>query len=153
MSKPKKKFKETIVGKIIGGIAPGILNVAGDLLPDAGVLGIVKNLVAKDETISPEDKKVIHSQIKELYELEVADRDSARKREVEIAKTGKIDYMHYFTGVVGLGAFSFMIYAVVFLEVQPSNKEIFINLIGIIQGIVLSIFGYYYGSAVKENND
>ena len=46
-----------------------------------------------------------------------------------------------------------MIYAVVFLEVQPSNKEIFINLIGIIQGIVLSIFGYYYGSAVKENKD
>jgi hypothetical protein len=153
MSKPKKKFRETKVGKIIGGIAPGILNVAGDLLPDAGVLGIVKNLVAKDETISPEDKKVIHSQIKELYELEVADRDSARKREVEIAKTGKIDYMHYFTGIVGLGAFSFMIYAVVFLEVQPSNKEIFINLIGIIQGIVLSIFGYYYGSAVKENKD
>lgn len=147
----KKKFKDTKVGKLLGKLAPNVLGVAGDLLPDAGVLGIVKNLVTKDETIKPEDKELIHNQIKELYELEVADRDSARKREVEIAKTGKVDYMHYITGVVGLGAFSFMIYAVVFLEVQASNKEIFINLIGIIQGIVLSIFGYYYGSAIKDN--
>lgn len=147
----KKKFKDTKVGKLLGKLAPNVLGVAGDLLPDAGVLGIVKNLVTKDETIKPEDKELIHSQIKELYELEVADRDSARKREIEIAKTGKTDYMHYITGVVGLGAFSFMIYAVVFLEVQASNKEIFINLIGIIQGIVLSIFGYYYGSAIKDN--
>jgi hypothetical protein len=151
MSKPKKKFKDTKVGKLIGNIAPNILGVAGELLPDAGVLGIVKNLVSKDDNITPEDKEMIHSHIKELYELEVADRDSARKREVEIAKTGKVDWMHSFVGVIGLGAFCFMIYAVVFLEVQASNKEIFINLVGIIQGIILSIFGYYYGSAIKEN--
>ena len=69
MSKPKKKFKETKLGKIIGGIAPNILGVAGDLLPDAGVLGIVKNLVSKDKNISPEDKKMINDQIVELYEL------------------------------------------------------------------------------------
>ena len=151
MSKPKKKFKETKLGKLVGNIAPNILGVAGDLLPDAGVLGIVKNLVSKDKNISPQDKEIIHSQIKELYELEVADRDSARKREIEIAKTGKTDYMHSFTGVVGLVSFCFMIYAVVYLEVPENNKEVFINILGISQGIVLSIFGFYYGSAVKGN--
>lgn len=151
MSKPKKKFKETKVGKLIGNIAPNILGVAGDLLPDAGVLGMVKNLIDKDEKISPENKQLIHSQIKELYELEVADRDSARKREVEIAKTGKTDYMHITTGLIGLGCFCFMIYAIVYLQIPESNKEVWINLIGIVQGIVLSIFGFYYGSAVKGN--
>ena len=74
----KKKFKDTKVGKIVGKIAPNILGVAGDLLPDAGVLGIVKNLIDKDDKISPEDKQQVHSHIKELYELEVADRDCAR---------------------------------------------------------------------------
>ncbi len=48
MSKPKKKFRDTKVGKLIGNIAPNILGVAGDLLPDAGVLGMVKNLIDKD---------------------------------------------------------------------------------------------------------
>ena len=147
----KKKFKETKLGKLVGKIAPGVMGVAGDLLPDAGVLGIVKNLIDKDDKIKPEDKAVIHDQIKELYQLEVADRDSARKREVEIAKTGKTDYMHYLTGVIGLGCFCFMIYAIVYLEIPESNKEVWINLIGIVQGIVLSIFGFYYGSAVKGN--
>ena len=151
MSKPKKKFKDTKVGKLLGNIAPNILGVAGDLLPDAGVLGMVKNLIDKDDKIKPEDKQLIHSQIKELYELEVADRDSARKREVEIAKTGKTDYMHIITGLIGLGCFCFMIYAIVYLEIPESNKEVWINLIGIVQGIVLSIFGFYYGSAVKGN--
>ena len=151
MSKPKKKFRDTKVGKLIGNIAPNILGVAGDLLPDAGVLGMVKNLIDKDENIKPEDKAVIHDQIKELYELEVADRDSARKREVEIAKTGKTDYMHITTGLIGLGCFCFMIYAIVYLQIPESNKEVWINLIGIVQGIVLSIFGFYYGSAVKGN--
>ena len=151
MSKPKKKFRDTKVGKLIGNIAPNILGVAGDLLPDAGVLGMVKNLIDKDENIKPEDKAVIHDQIKELYQLEVADRDSARKREVEIAKTGKTDYMHIATGLIGLGCFCFMIYAIVYLQIPESNKEVWINLIGIVQGIVLSIFGFYYGSAVKGN--
>jgi hypothetical protein len=147
----KKKFKDTKVGKLVGKIAPNILGIAGNLLPDAGVLGMVKNLIDKDENISPEDKAQVHSQIKELYELEVADRDSARKREIEIAKTGKKDYMHSFTGIVGLLSFCFMIYAVVYLDVPENNKEVFINILGICQGIVLSIFGFYYGSAVKGN--
>ena len=61
--------------------------------------------------------------------------------------------MHDFTGIIGLGAFFFMIYAIVYLEIPASNKEVWINLIGIVQGIVLSIFGFYYGSAVKKNKD
>ena len=69
MSKPKKKFKETKLGKLVGNIAPNILGVAGDLLPDAGVLGIVKNLVSKDKNISPKDKELIHNQIKELLKF------------------------------------------------------------------------------------
>ena len=68
----KKKFKDTKVGKLVGKIAPNILGIAGNLLPDAGVLGMVKNLIDKDESITPEDKKLAHNQIKELYELEVS---------------------------------------------------------------------------------
>jgi len=52
-----KKFKDTKLGAFLGNAAPHILDIAGDLLPDAGVLGIVKNLIEKDDKIDPQDKK------------------------------------------------------------------------------------------------
>jgi len=144
----KKKFKDTKVGQFLLKKVPGIV---GEVLPNNGVMGIVKNLIDTEPDLTLEEKQQMHDELVKLYELEVADRDSARKREVEIAKAGKTDYMHAFTGVVGLVSFCFMIYAVVYLDVPESNKEVFINILGICQGIVLSIFGFYYGSAVKGN--
>ena len=54
----KKKFKDTKLGKFLSKAAPTVLDVAGDLLPDKGVLGIVKNLISKNTDISPEDKEI-----------------------------------------------------------------------------------------------
>ena len=54
---PKKKFSETKVGKFLSTAAPGILGIAGDILPDAGILGMVKNLIKKDPALPPEDKE------------------------------------------------------------------------------------------------
>ena len=73
----KKKFKDTKLGGLLKSLAPKVLDFAGDLLPDAGVLGMVSKMIADDPDISPEDKKMLHEQSAELYKLEVADRDSA----------------------------------------------------------------------------
>ena len=145
---PKKKFKDTAVGKLILSKVPDFVSKA---LPDNGVLGVVKNLIDSEPDLSPEQKAQMHEELVELYKLEVADRDSARKREVEIAKTGRFDFMYNLTGVVGLSAFAFIVYAIVYLEIPSENKEVWIHLIGICEGIVLSIFGYFFGSAVKNN--
>lgn len=146
----KKKFNETKVGKFLLKKLPGLI---GDVLPDKGALGIVKNLIDNDPDVSPEEKAQMHKELVELYELEVADRDSARKREVEKAKTGGFDLMFNLTGIIGLSAFMFIVYAIVYLEVPENNKEVWIHLIGICEGIVLSIFGYFYGSAVRRNKN
>jgi hypothetical protein len=148
--KNKKPFKETKVGKFLLKKIPGLI---GDVLPDNGVLGVLKNVIDADDTITPEERESLHNELKELYELEIADRDSARKREVEKAKTGQFDFMFNLTGVVGLLAFAFIIYAIVYLEVPENNKEVWIHLIGICEGIVLSIFGYFFGSAVRKKDD
>jgi hypothetical protein len=144
----KKPFKDTKVGKFLLKKLPGFV---GDVLPEKGVLGVVKNLIDNDEDMTPEEKAKMHEELVQLYELEVADRDSARKREVEKAKTGGFDLMFNLTGIIGLAAFAFIIYAIVYLEVPENNKEVWIHLIGICEGIVLSIFGYFYGSAVRKN--
>jgi len=147
--KEKKPFKDTKVGQFLLKKLPGIV---GDALPDKGVLGILKNIIDSDPDVSSEEKAQLHNELASIYELEVADRDSARKREVEKAKTGDFDFMFNLTGVIGLGAFAFIVYAIVYLEVPENNKEVWIHLIGICEGIVLSIFGYFYGSAVRKNN-
>lgn len=145
-----KKFKDTKLGKFLGKTAPHILDVAGDLLPDAGVLGIVKNLVEKDEKISPEDKKEALAQTKEMYELEIEDRESARNREIEVKKTGDKDLMMMLTGIVGLLSFVFVIYAVVYEE-GVLNNDLFVHLMGMIEGVVISnIFAYYYGTSSEK---
>lgn len=85
------------------------------------------------------------------FEAEVKDRDSARAREAAIAATGKFDFMMYLTGLVGLGAFCFMIYALAYLDIPADNKELFIHAIGIIEGVVISIFAYYFGTSKSSS--
>lgn len=145
-----KKFKDTKLGKFLKDKAPNILNIVGNVLPDKGVLGIVKNLVDSEPSLTPEEKQQIHKQVTELYELEVADRDSARKREVEIAKVRKFDFMFNLTGLVGLGTFVFLVYCIVYITIPESNEKTFYTLIGLCEGIVLSIFGFYFGSISKK---
>ena len=150
MPKNKKKFKDTKLGQFLKKAGPGILDIAGELLPDAGVLGIAGNLIKNDPDMSIEDKQIASSHIKEMYALEVADKDSARKREVEIAKTNKQDWMMLFTGITGLLSFIFTIYAVVYIPSVLDN-ELFIHLMGMIEGVVISnIFAYYYGTSAEN---
>jgi hypothetical protein len=148
--KDKKPFKETKVGQFLLKKLPGF---ASDILPEKGVLGVIKNIIDNDKDITPEQRAEMHKELVELYSLEVADRDSARKREVEKAKTGQFDFMFNLTGIIGLLSFAFIIYAIVYLQIPESNKEVWIHLIGICEGIVLSIFGYFFGSAVRRNKD
>lgn len=146
----KTKLKDTKVGQFLKTKAPKILDVIGDVLPDSGSLGIVKNLISQDPDLTPEEKAELHAQVVEVYKLEVEDRDSARNREIEVAKVKKFDLMFNLTGIVGLGSFSFLVYAIVYLSIPENNKEIWIHLIGITEGITISLFGYFYGSAMRD---
>ena len=145
-----KKLKETKLGQTLKRVAPQVLDLVGSILPDQGALGIVKNLIDKDETIDPATKQMLHEQVVETYKLEVEDRDSAREREVEILKTGSSDWMMNVTGIIGLGSFIFLIYAIVFITVPEHNSELMIHTTGIVEGIVLSIVGYYFGSIARN---
>jgi len=148
----KKPFKETGLGKILLSVIPGFVKGASKALPDSGVLGVIKNLIDTDPDMSDEEKAQAHDQLVELYRLEVEDRDSARKREAAIINAGGKDWMMTLTGIVGLAAFAFLVYTVVTTKVPETNKEIFIHMIGIVEGVALSIFGYYFGSAVKKDD-
>lgn len=147
----RKKFKDTKVGKFLSNKAPKILDAVGDVLPDKGVLGVVKNLISSSDELSDEDKTIAFEHLKEAFDLEIQDRDSARNREIEIAKIHKFDFLFYLTGIIGLSVFCFIVYAIVYLQIPDQNKDVWIHLIGISEGVVLSIFGYYFGSSIRRN--
>lgn len=145
------KIKDSKLGKFLKEKAPNVLNIVGDILPDSGALGIVKNLIDNEPDLSPEEKEQIHQQVVELYKLEVEDRNSARDREVKMTEAGSNDWMMNATGIIGLGSFCFLVFAIVFITVPEANAELLIHTTGIVEGIVLSIVGYYFGSIARKN--
>lgn len=54
----KKKFKDTKVGKFLLNNGSKIGDAVADLLPNQGVLGVVKNLIDKDDTMPQQDKEM-----------------------------------------------------------------------------------------------
>ena len=145
-----KQLKDTKIGLLLKEKAPKILELIGDVLPSNGTMGILKNIISKDTDLTPEEKAELHNRVIELYKLEVADRDSARKREVEIAKAGGNDWMMNVTGVIGLACFVFIIYSVVYIP-EVLDNELFIHLMGMVEGVVIgNIFAFYYGTSSKK---
>ena len=66
---PKKKFSETKVGKFLIGAGSNI----GKLLPQSGFLGVLKDLIYKDDKLSESDKetalKLLEIDIVEIQEI------------------------------------------------------------------------------------
>jgi|SRR5210317_1155147 len=135
MEKKRKPFSETTIGRLF--------NKVGDVLPDNGVLGVLKELIDTDEELTKEEKERALKRI----EIAMQDRDSARKREVGVAQAGKRDYLMLLTGLVGLGSFAFVVYATVYVPTVLDN-DLFVHLMGMIEGVVVSnLFAYYFGTS------
>lgn len=144
----KKKLKDTKFGKVLLEKIPSAAAIVGDILPDIGALGIVKNIISRAD-ITEADKEELLQAHKD-YELEVMrieaqDRTSARLRQVEFKKAGGKDIMMTVTGCVGLMAFMAIVYAAIFLEIK--NQELFHLIAGNVTGAALGIFAFYYGSS------
>ena len=81
-----KKFKDTKVGKFLLNNGSGIVNTLGDALPSNGVLGIVKGLIDKDESLPPEDKE----KALKLLEIDMVEMQEVTKRWVADSQGSKL---------------------------------------------------------------
>jgi len=72
---PKKKFKDTKVGQFLLGKS-GVLDSLADVLPDKGLLGVVKNLIDRDETLPSPDKEMALK----LLEQDIVEAQEVSKR-------------------------------------------------------------------------
>lgn len=81
LKEDKTPFKERKAGKLLAKVAPHILDIVKDSIPDRGIIGIVKNLVIRDKTIPASDKEEIDKMLDiemEQYELYLSDLADSR---------------------------------------------------------------------------
>ncbi len=85
---------------------------------------------------------------KEL-ELQNANTANARQRETEFVKaTGHADWMQVGVGAIIMLSFFAALIIVGFKAIPQGNEHIMINAIGILEGLVMSVAGYYFGSSL-----
>lgn len=86
--------------------------------------------------------------LKEM-ELQNANTASARTRETDYIKaTGHADYMQMGVGILIMVSFFAGLIIIGFRAIPEGNEHIMINALGILEGLVLSVASYYFGSSL-----
>ena len=136
------KIKDTKLGAWLKEKAPGILDTVGDLLPDQGGLGVVKNLLDREPDIDPAEAKA-------KVDAEIAFQNNVTERwkadmgsDVKLAKTIRpVMLIVLITIFVGLVIFDS-------LDNQPFNvRESYVSLLEI---LMLTVFGAYFAGRTVE---
>lgn len=147
-----KPLKDTKLGKWLKEKAPKVLETVGDIIPGRDPFEVIADLVKKSPDVPPEQKleftKMQYEFETEWLKIDMQDRASARSRETDFVKsTGHIDWMMTITGSLILMSFIGLLYVITFKEIPAKNEHLVINAIGVIEGLVGLVVGYYYGSS------
>ena len=142
--KDKKKIKDTRLGAWLKDKAPTVLGTVGELLPDKGALGIVKNLLDKEDGVDPAEAKAI-------VEAEIAFQNNVTERwkadmgsDVKLAK-----YIRPVT-LIALMVMFMVTMVLDSLDQLPFNvKDSYVSLLEI---LMLTSFGAYFAGRTIEKS-
>ena len=141
----KKNFNSTKVGKFLKKVAPSILDVAGDVIPDAGLFGLVKNLIKKDSVLPIEDKE----KALKLLEQDMVEMQEITKRWSSDMKSDS--WLSKNTRPLCLIFLSIMTIAFIWVD---SHHEISFTVeqewIGLLKTLVTTVYVAYFGSRGAE---
>ena len=134
----KKKFNETKVGKFLLSKGSDIVDLVGNSLPDNGVLGLVKNILDKDDTMPQQDKEIA---------LELLKQDEIEMQEV--TKRLQSDNEHNVTRLVrpiSYGAMFFLYMGCIFFDGNLGEFQIREQYIPSITSLFSTMTIFYFGS-------
>ena len=138
----KKRIKDTKLGAWLADKAPNILSIAGDLLPDSGGLGIVKNLISKDDSIDPaEAKAMVDAEVRfqeNVTERWKADMNSDVRLTKLIRPYSLIALMIMFIGLAVADSIP---------SLQFEVKDVYVSLL---QTLTMTAFGAYFAGRSME---
>jgi hypothetical protein len=137
----EKKLKDTKVGQWLKEKAPSVLAVVGDVLPDRGVLGVVKNLVDKDPTLDSESFKAV-------MDAEMKAQDNVTRRwEADAKSDAKLAKLIRPIMLVLLCLFFMTMMVWEGLDPNFKPPSSYISLLEI---LMLTVFGAYFAGRTVE---
>lgn len=152
-----KPIKETKLGHWLKDNFPSVLATVGEVLPDKGALGIIRNIIRKDPAISPEQLAEIEAKLMEferdIFEIEVRDRERASNMNVLLNQSENASWLAKNTAsIIALAytAFNFVIYYQVLSGSFKANENIAILIVNSITNIAMLIVGFYFGSSQER---
>ena len=142
MEKSSKPIKETNLGKWLKEKAPSVLDVAGDLLPDRGALGVVKSLLDNTTDVDPaESQAAIDAEI--AFQNNVTERWKAdMSSDVNLAK-----YIRPVTLICLMVMFMATMVADSLDNLPFNVKDSYVSLLEI---LMLTAFGAYFAGRTIE---
>jgi len=139
----KNKFKDTKVGQFLIGKG-GVFSSLTDSIPDKGLLGLVKNLISKDDTLPPQDKetalKLLEMDNNEL--IEITKRwESDNKSDSSLAKNVRPLSIIFLT--ISLIVF-------ILLDGFDINFGVDSGWIDLLKSLLITVYVAYFGSRGAE---
>ncbi len=143
MSKPRKKFKETKVGAFLKEKAPKILDGIGDILPDNGAFGMVKNLISSDDSIRPEDKEMA---------LKLLDQDIAEMNNISSRWASDMKSDSWLSKNTRPMTLIYLTLAMTIFIVLDSTVllEIKTGWVSLLEALLITVYVAYFGSRGAE---
>lgn len=139
-----KKFKDTRVGKFLKEKAPGILDQVGNVLPDKGVLGIVKNLIDKDPTMPPQDKETA---------MALLQQDNIEMQEVTKRWTSDMEsdsWLSKNTRPLALIFLTIVTTLIIIVDSTGLNFEVKHSWVMLLETLLVTVYVAYFGSRGAE---
>jgi hypothetical protein len=142
MSQENNKIKDTALGGWLKQKAPGILDTVGDLLPDQGALGIVKNLLDKEPGIDPAEAKA-------KIDAEIAFQNNVTERwKADMGGDVKLAKIIRPATLIALMSMFMVTMVLDSLDNLPFNvKDSYVSLLEI---LMLTSFGAYFAGRTIE---
>lgn len=141
MSDNKKRIKDTNLGGWLKDKAPGVLSLVGDLLPDQGGLGIVKNLLDKEKGVDPAEAQA-------AIDAEVEFQNNVTRRwEADMSSDVKIAKVIRPATMIVLMLFFMIVMVWDGLSTEFMPRESYISLLEI---LMLTVFGAYFAGRTVE---
>ncbi len=152
MSKKKKKFGQTTVGRIlkasVGLINPTLGNIING---NMGIEDVISSIKTADAPA--EDKIKAQEMVLEAYEAEVADRASARQREMAALAAGSNDILFKTVGWgITLCFVGVVAGAIGLWEVPEESQRLFDMGFGAVVAAFTQVIGYYFGSSAGSKH-
>lgn len=139
-----KKFKDTKIGKFLAGTVPSIIDTVGDVLPDDGVFGLVKNLIHKDPALPPEDKE----KALKLIELDLIEMQEISKRWESDMKSDS--WLSKNTRPMSLIFLTISMVILILLDSFELKFGVSENWVDLLQTLLVTVYVAYFGSRGAE---